>query len=493
MPRWIVLCSSILLVLCGSQIVESGPFQAYVYLLSQGSIDYGPKVDVKVNISQVIGINNLSLGLQLDWEWKSWLDSPARRDLAKNANLKIIRFFDFRSTTPRLMPCTQWDEALQVGTWNWISVDSFVQAIFDIGAEPLICFGWPMVNSTKTQNTIPPGMAIDTTTQLPYPDSYAKYCAEWVKHFKQRGWTVRFYEIFNEPFGYFDSTNLTKLAYLMNVWNVCATAMRTENPTILISSDCITSKTVLNYWLANNPENVDFLSFHKYDCWATEGTGYFDDTELLLRAERVGFETTWTFGVDDARQIWFNSRHVVLPVICSESNLNSAYQDGTDPRIQKTVGAIWTALVLREAILKGLSYYIYYNFYSGCIDVGKSGGIGFGMIDFDTDRPWYPYYVYQMIGKNLAPGDEIVESTSDSNDVRTLAWIHDRTLNLLVISKVDNRKQVYVSAGTRDDMRVTKIDNNIPWEKASLQTYLLNTTEPLIISGYAVALLQAIQ
>jgi len=488
----IVLCCLSLIVLFGSLVSVSESLQSSLSLPSNGLINYWPVVDVTINISRVIGINNLSLGLQLDWEWKAWLDSPTRIELARNASFRIIRFFDFRPTTPRLMPCTYWDEASQTGTWDWTNVDNFVQAIFDVGAEPLICFGWPMANSTKTQNTIPSSMALNPITQLPYPNSYAKYCTEWVKHFKEKGWPVRLYEIFNEPYAYFGwSPNLTKLEYFKNVWNTCAKAMRAENPAVLLSFDFIMSKTVLNYWLTNNGENVDFLDFHKYDCWAASGTGYFNDTDLLVRAETERFETTDTYGVYDAQEIWLNARGVILPIICSESNLNAAYQNGTDPRIQKTIGAIWTALVLREAILKGLSCYVYYNFGSSGSKVAPSGGIGFGMINLDTDRPWYPYYVHQMIGNSLSVGDRIVESTSSSDDLRVLAWIHNRIVNVLIVSKIDHSYSINLH-GFKGELELIKIDDTIPWENASLQTYLFYAGEPLIVSGYTVALAQTI-
>jgi len=442
-----------------------------------------------MNISRVIGINNLSLGVQLDWEWKAWFDSPTRRELARNASFRIIRFFDFRPTTPRLMPCTYWDEASQTGTWDWTNVDNLVQAIFDIGAEPLICFGWPFANSTKTQKNIPPGMALDPITELPYPNSYAKYCTKWVKHFKEKGWPVRYYEIMNEPQFYFgwNPSNTTKLANYIELWNTTARSMRKENPNILISHDASTVKWVFDYWLLHG-DDVDYLDFHKYDSSAIEE---YTDSQLFILAEQKFFETSPTYyGVEEARQRWMNVRGKLLPVVISESNLNSAYENGTDPRIQQMPGAVWTALTLRTAILNGLSFYVYYSFSSGAsweLENNPSGGVGFGMINSDANQPWYPYYAIKLFSSNIGVGDALLETQSLSDDVRFLAWNHSRTSNILIISRV-NEPRILHFKGLEGSWNFLKIDNSISWKTARIQEGLVNLKEPVLLNGYTIML-----
>jgi hypothetical protein len=475
---------TLLSLILGSIVSVTATSSSSKAIASNGSIVYWPKVDVAVNPSKVIGENNLSLGFMVDWEWKPWVDSSARRELARNASFKLIRLFDFRPVgiSPRLMPCTSWT----AGTWDWTNVDMLVSKIYDIGAEPLVCLSHA---SSNTQANLPPGMPVDPTTGLPYPNDYAAYCREWVKHFKITGRPVRFYEIFNEPYAYFGwSPNMQKLGYFKDVWNACARAMRAENANVLLSFDFIMKQAVLNYWVTDG-DDVDFLDFHKYDCWATSGEGYFNDADLLKRAEKERFETTDTYGVDDASQIWYSNRGKRLPVICSESNINSGWTDGTDPRIQTMVGATWTALVLRKAILKGLSYYTYYNFYSRSSIVKPSGGIGFGMIDFDNDKPWYPYYVHQMIGNSLAVGDNLIESSCSSDDLRCLAWMRNGTLNILLVCKVDQPRSVFLH-GIIGQLNYSRIDNSIPWRTPRVQTGVIDSTDALLLAGYSVILLR---
>jgi hypothetical protein len=155
------------------------------------------------------------------------------------------------------------------------------------------------------------------------------------------------------------------------------------------------------------------------------------------------------------------------------------------------VGATWLALVLRTDVLNGVNYNMYFSF-SSSESYGKStptGGAGFGMVNADTGKPWYPYYVHQMIGKNLAVNDAVVQANCSSGDVRTLAWVHGQTLNLLLICKVNQARTVYLS-GLQGLLNMSKIDNNVSWTTPRIQTSTIDSKDSLILDGYTVALLQ---
>jgi len=478
----VILNTFLLLILFGSIIPASTGRQSSVSMLSTGSIPYGSQIDVTVNFTKVIGVNNLSLGFMLDWEWKSWRDSSIRRELAQDANFKLIRLFSHR-----IEPCAYWNESAKTGVFNWTDVDTLVHSILEIGAEPLICIGF--YSSTENSMLTPPSMAANSITNLPYPESFAAYAAEWIKHFKDAGFSVRYYEIVNEPFHYFgwNPSNTTKLAYYVELFNAAARRMRQEKPDILISHDTSTMKKVFDYWLQNG-DDIDFLDFHKYD---SNTVGKFTDAEMLKRAEHLRFDTSFSFyGVDEARQKWLNARGKILPAINSESGFNSAWKNGTDPRIPQRVGAVWTSLVLRMAILKGVNYNVYYTFSSSASYSQSHGdGYGFGMVNSDNDQPWYPYYVQNIIGNNLKVGDPIVETNSSSDDIRLLASIHDRTLNLLLINKIDEPRTIHLH-GLTGELNFFKIDNTISFLTPSIQIGTINATRPLTVKGYTVALLQ---
>jgi len=484
------IISSLLLVIL---IIFATPLPAYTgssqlrVIKSNGWIIYSPLVNININIEKILGKNNLSLGFQISYGSGDFISKQIMRQLAKDACFKIVRFFDGLESPwiPSMMPCKYFNESAKNGVYDWTNVDDLIGKIFEIGAEPLICLG--LIVGSGNPPKVPPGMVINSTTGLPNPESYATYASEWVKHFKEKGWNVRFYEIINEPWIYFGWTpNYTKLAYYMELFNACANRMRQVNPDILISFDFIARKPVLDYWLTRGGADVDFIDFHKYDADGPLPNPY-TDAQMFQRAETRYFTSSpLGYSIMQARQIWYNKRGKFLPIICSESNFNSACGDGgTDPKIQQMAGAVWLALLLRTEILNDIHYHVYFELASSYYQ----GSYGFGMIDTFSKKPWYPYYVNYMMGNNLAVGDLIIYSISSSEEIRTLAWIHNQKVNILLICKVDQTRTVLIN-GVTGIGKITKIDSTIPWQQASMQVEEINLSEPFALKGYTVALVQ---
>jgi hypothetical protein len=469
-------------ILVASVISESREMNPDTFPEFQG-ISPGSEISLTIDPNEVIGINNLSLGFMLNNDIKDWLKDPVLRQLAQNANFRLIRFFDFAPSTPRLMPCTYWNETTETGTFNWTYVDVLLQKIFEIGAEPLICLG----SYSPDGSLIPLGMTLNASTNLPRPQSYRAYASQWVQHFKAVRLPVRFYEIWNEPWHYFgwNTIDFAKLSNYVQFFNTIATYMRQENPSVLVSHDFIIRKPVLDYWLANGGADIDFLDFHKYDSWFV---GQTNDTEILARAESQYFEK-WPMGysLEEARQIWFKARGKYLLAINSESNLNSDWRNGTDPRIQSMLGAVWTALVLRMGVLNGLSYNVYHCFASSAAweRAKPTGGEGYGLVNTNDDKPWYPYYVHYVLGNSLAVGDRLVNATSSSDDAKVLAWIHDGTVNVFAVLKVDQPRKLHLG-GLQGKLDSLKIDNT----SQNIQVGFIDAKEVLIARGYTIMLLR---
>jgi hypothetical protein len=425
----------------------------------------------------------MSVGLMLNHEWQNWLDRPVLRQLAEDANFQMVRIF---SDKPE--PCTNWDESTKTGTFSWSNVDSLVDSIFAIGAEPLVCIGY----ADGIGSRLPQGMPLDPATGLPYPESWAAYSAEWVKHFKQTSRPIRYYELINEPWinGGFNTN--TKIANYMAVFNAAAQAMRAEDPSLLLSFDGSIRRHVLDYWLDNSGADLDFISLHKYD---SGSIGRYSNEEMLNRAETNKLETdSFFYGVKDAQQKYYGARGELIPVINSESNFNSAWEDGTDPEVQTMVGAVWSALVLRSGVLKGLSYNVYCRYATSASWARaqkSSGGAGLGLINLDDNQPWYPYYVQRMLGTTLGVGDSILKTTSSSDEVRVLSWVHEQKVNIFLVCKVDQPQTIHLN-GISSQLYITKIDNTISWESPSKQTSMINSTAPITVNGYTVMLLQSV-
>jgi hypothetical protein len=458
-----------------------------VALRTSGFISYDPCINVDSN--SFVGSNALSLGFHLSFgSLGTFQQHSELRQLARDASFKLVRINDILKSQwiPTLMPCTQFYEATRTGAYDWTAIDDIVGKILEIQAEPLVCLG----AFTEGIAMVPPGMFIDPVVNLPNPESYAAYCLEWIKHFRSKGWNVRYYEIFNEPWSYFgwEPVNYTKLDDYMRIFNAAAAGMRQENGDLIISFDFICRKPVMDYWLSHGGADVDSLNFHKYDAW---NVGQFSDPEMFERADSEYFGT-WPMGrsVVEARQVWFSARGKSLPLICSESNFNAAFANGTDTRIQQMAGAVWLALVLRNEILAGISYHTYFEL----SDNYYKDSYGFGMINYmgkNGFAPWYPYYVQQMLGSNLTPKDTLVETSCSSVDLRTLGWVHNGTLNVLLICRANQSVTVNMQGVGGQPLNILKIDNSIPWENARIQTGVIGSTEPLVLNGYTVALLQS--
>lgn len=449
-----------------------------------GTIYYGKKVSVSISPEKCVGISNLSLGYMLDWEWKKLIESPSLRQLSENAAFKLVRVFEGRYQTGGSPdPCLSWDDATSTGTFDWTDVDSLVASIFSVGAEPLICLGyWDM--STKY---LPNGMSTNPSTALPHPNSWGAYCAEWVRHFNAVALPVRFYEIVNEPYHYYgwDRSETTLMSNYAAIYNAAITAMKNLNPNIMVSFDASTQKKALDYFLANGL-NIDYFDIHKYDGTTLTVT----DEELLSLAESNRFsESSNWYGIDQARQMWLSANGKSLPVIFTEYNLNYVYETGTDPRIPQMLGAVWTALVLRNSALNNVSSMLYYLLANSASQTLKKGGYGFGMINLDDIKPWYPYYVQKMIGNSLFVGDSMIDSTSDSDDLRVLAWQHQGKLAILLICKTHEPLEVNIN-GVSGSFNVQWIDETVPFTNATVQTAIVDLRGLRNMNGYTVALLQ---
>ena len=202
-----------------------------------GSVWAASPIEITVDSSRAIGVNDFTVGVKLDYEWEQWRDSSTLRQLAEDAGFKLVAVHTWKSASPRV--CSYWRESTKTGTFDWRDMDSLVRRMLEIGAEPLFSLGGYDMSSQY----LPRGMATNPSTGLPYPDSWAAYCAEWVKHFKAVGLPVKYYEITTEPFKYFGWTaDLTKLSHYVKLWNAAARAMRAVDPNILLSQDFITAQ-----------------------------------------------------------------------------------------------------------------------------------------------------------------------------------------------------------------------------------------------------------
>ncbi|MFH1229481.1 MAG: M14 family zinc carboxypeptidase [Candidatus Aenigmatarchaeota archaeon] len=456
---------------------------------------------VTINTNSIISQNKLSLGTQLTFDTLKYFPSTTgyqARTLMENANIKIVRLFDKDFKSPfGHQPCTSWDEATHTGTFDWTIVDPVIDSIISSGATPLVNL---LSGIAPNVNEFPSGMP-KSSTGLPSPQDAASYASAWAQHFKDKNYPVQYYEISNEIQFYiftngwtFDSTAASKEDNFIAVYNAAAAAIKSVNPNAKVSFDFSWENDVMNYWLDNDGADLDSINFHRYD----EGAiGQYTDQQMFATANS---QFSGNSGIGDgnnvlsAQNAYYNKRHVTLPLIDSESGFCSSNEGGSEPRIQKMSGAVWLALLLRTEIIEGVSYHNFFTWDSsmGYQNTNNLLGQGFGIINADDSKPWYPYYVYQMIGPNLAVGDDMVSSSSDSNDILSLAWKDSGKLNVLLIHTGTDTSDVSLQ-GISGQFTYQKIDDPSGTSflmDSAVQTGTVNAGDSITLNGYTVMLLE---
>ena len=104
------------------------------------------------------------------------------------------RIPEIRSLRPRLIRLflqEYFDVYPQNGVYRWEKLDASVQAILQTGAQPLMCIA------------IKPKLLFSVIDQdIVEPNNYAQWSEliyQMVKHYKDKGWNIKYWEVANEP------------------------------------------------------------------------------------------------------------------------------------------------------------------------------------------------------------------------------------------------------------------------------------------------------
>ena len=451
-----------------SKIVVCITFLMFISIGSVVPVGLGaelPQALVTINRDRTVGTNNLQMGIYIgSYDTGKFKTNSAFRGLAKDANVKMVAFMENRLwEVPH--PCTQYPDR-----WDWTGMDTLIQRIFEMGAEPLIVLGFWYTSGVWTP---PSGYSQPTAQQ------WGAYCAEWVKHFRAVGLPVKYYDVGHETHHYHGGppiqyVDMTKLRYCISLYKEASSAMRAENPNILIGNDNNMDLDILDEHL-NQGATFDFLCWHRY----VTGRKSTATSTLIHDSENheggVMGPSNW---IEPSRQKYYDAKGKWLPVIQAGGNLNYAYSGGTDERLQNMVGAVCMALNFKLLMLKDVEYNNVYTF-------GGKGDQNFGIVNVDTNSPYYPYYVYRMVGPNLGRGDSIVESSSSSTDTATIAWLHDGKLNVLLVNKANGRQDVTLN-GVEGEFNFQKIGSTT----SGLETGTIRANDVISMNGYTVMLLQ---
>jgi hypothetical protein len=466
---------------------------------------------ITVTPSNVIGTNKLTLGTQLTfYDTENFPTDSQAQTLMNDAGIKLVRLFDSDYDAIDYPFVLSWNEGTHTGTYDWTKIDAVIEAIYASGAEPLVVLMSNMANSASSWSWLfSSGIPNDNSLNgLPSVADAVSYVSAFVAHMQSQGYPVKYYEIGNEINTWICQGGWTqeltewdgiKAGDFATIYNACVTAMKAITSTVSVSFDFAWQTGMMSWWLANYTGTpLDRIDFHRYDS-GTAGemtdADAFHDAQLMI--PDVGPGTTGFWGSSNngnnpiyAQNMYFASKGVTLPLFDTESNMCSEADSTDEPRMVQMAGAVFAALLLKTEALNNIGAHIYFTWASS-LSYEQSlspPSYGFGLIEGNNHQPYYPYYVYQMIGNNLQVGDPIVSTSSNTRNIVSFTWMDKGNLNILLINTFNSTVSTTVSGAT-GNFNYEKIDNTYSSLNAKLQTGSLSLSSPIIMNGYTVILL----
>lgn len=454
-----------------------------------------PTLKAVVDFDEVIGKNNLSLGTQIhgydNFQGKPTLEQKAQ------IGFKIIRVFVTRDKTTE--PCLSWNETSLTGVFDWSHIDPLVNSIFEVGAEPLLNVGagkFPDI-------VVPPGMTANYLgSRFPDPLSFGSYVVAIIEHLKSIGRNVLYWEIWRTP-EIRNSTGWIDPAIVANYtkfFNQIQYYIHNIEPNALVSSDRTFYRAFFDIFV-RSAKRVGFLSYMKYDAYGTpyyRPEGYNSGDKIMQAAGVLDKPTGGSWAIYSPKEMqrkWLAYQGQVLPVVVVETNLNSAYEAGTDPRIQTPLGSAWYAEALRSFILDGtVSCSVYHRY---CSDESylwgpnRTTGWGLGMIRSSYPyEQWYPYWTNFLFGNYLRVGDRLYYTTVQNNTlISLLAWGNATHYFVALVGKTNNTFSVdlQLNSGQVDVQKTLRV-YRIDMQYNGLYSTEVNYSIPikLTLAGYSV-------
>jgi hypothetical protein len=255
--------------------------------------------------------------------------------------------------------------------------------------------------------------------------------------------------------------------------------MKAVDGNVKIGSDESNRVGVLEAFIAEPGNALDFISFHRY---GTSSATEADAVVLYAAENRYLVDTSAKYSPDTAVALYKNARGVTLPVYVTESNVSSSYGANLDPRSFTIFAAVYHALSMRAFLMHGVSAACYFTF----------GGApqGMGMVSFTDKKQLYPYYFMRMLGQNLSVGDLVVYTENDSPDIQSMAWRHGNELKIMIISKTHVPQSILLGGVAGTTAQIQVIDESYPNDAPVVQqAAMVDLTKPFTMRGMGVAIL----
>lgn len=416
--------------------------------------------------------------------------------------------------------------------YDWTLFDEMIDGVKKVGGEPIISLP---VGTWGNANRLPDGMPLNTSIYVEqwtynigyYPtlDAYCKLVKEVVKHVNiEKGYNVRYWEIGNEPPV---QENETVIMVYVDLFNKAEECMHEIDPTILIGNDRSDIRSFMDNYFVKYARNVGFLSFHNYDiggnCMFPDNStnlnneyyppnnigGWMKDENIMMNANRL--DDPDRYSPKDLKNFWKEKRGQDLEVINTEINMNSAWRNGSDTRMNDLLGATWYAAKVKSYILDGgVSVLNYFVIMSGENEgeMGKHGGFGFGMMNSSYPyNPYAPYWTNYLLTHFIPEGSLIYNASSNYPDLVDVLAVKTQTShNILLINKMNTSVNIYLpifgfglknatlyllDSSTYMQRYEPDLDKTIIYKSGIKTTQLpLNNVQNFTLNGYTVAILQ---
>ncbi|NLB64739.1 MAG: hypothetical protein GX801_11670 [Fibrobacter sp.] len=308
-------------------------------------------------------------------------------------------------------------------TWTF-TADEMIDLALKIGAEPQICVNFSLARF------------------IPGPDSVeqaAHYAANWVRHVKEKGLKVRFWEVGNENYGSWQAgwsvngDTITGEDYGRG-FAIFVDSMKAADPTIKIGAVVLEQDNGRQsgghrYWmrqmLPHIQDKADFLAYHEYFTWEPDINDVTVD-DMLNSIDMIGKAKDSIHAMVGR---YTNKAPDHFPLTVTEYNVRAGLKDN------QAISAIYNAMALGEFMRHGYGLINLWNIANGYHEVtGDQGMLTESRPDVRNYTPhpnFYNYYLYQKMW-----GDFMLKSTPVNHDrVRCYASAFaDGSVSLVIIN-----------------------------------------------------------
>jgi hypothetical protein len=402
-------------------------------------------------------------------------NDPDFTALAKALNPGLLRWSQVYDA-----PAT-WNNASGTVSFNFTAFSALMNLSDSIGAKVYLSLP---AGSWGDGNLLPAGMPLNKSAWVNwwghssgyYPSltAYRTFLTTFVKDVNKNGWQIAYWNIGNEvPVGF----NKTVASEFVTVFNSAAQDIHSILPNALVGSDVFTWPTKTKFF-AGAIQGAGFLSFHDYPatglcanpanyCPPDNVKGYLTDSQIIANSDNYA-NLPWSQSPQAAQESWHNVTGQWLPVIDSETDLNSAQQNGFDPRSPTLFNAAWLVSQLIDGAGQDLSDILVYSFSQSwppaASPTEQYGGWGQGIMAQEASGgtiKFAPYWALDLWASAVPHGArELPLTDGDSSMVRSFATGSSSELSVIVANRAgvdvtipvssSNRSWVAVSATTLD-------------------------------------------